>query len=266
MQNGCWRPGEGSSLDIASPAQDQHARPHPVRYPRRRVLRFVLRLLGGAAFAVLGRLKIEGHENLPKDGPFVMVANHFHFADPVALLWLSRRQVEFIGGRVFVFAPKTVRLLPYLWGYMQAFRGGYSRNTLRASLGVLEQGGIVALFPEGGTWAQVLRPPRPGAAFLAVESGVPVVPVGLDGFTGLFRQWRPQLTVRIGAPIGPFAVSAGGAERRSEIDGVSETIMHAIAELIPPERHGVYSDDEALRRDGEKVAAFPFHADRMRGM
>lgn len=255
-------------MNIASKAErdEAHGQAHPVRYPRRRVLRFVLRMLGGMAFAVLGRLKIEGRENLPDNGPFIMVANHFHFADPVALLWLSRRQVEFIGGRVFVFAPKTVRLLPYLWGYMQAFRGGYSRNTLRASLGVLEQGGIVALFPEGGTWAQVLRPPRPGAAFLAVESGMPVVPVGLDGLTNLFKRWRPELTIRIGKPTGPFAITGNGAERRSEIDAISETIMHAIANLIPAERHGVFSKDEALRRQGEKVADFPFHEDRMRGM
>lgn len=238
----------------------------PVSYPRRRVVRFILRMLTGLAFAALGRLRIEGRENLPNGEPFIMVANHFHFADPAALLWLSRRQVEFVGGRVFVFAPRIVHFFPYLWGYMQAFRGGYSRNTLRASLGVLDQGGIVALFPEGGTWAQVLRPPRPGAAYLAVESGVSVVPVGLDGMTDLFKRWRPELTIRVGKPIGPFATTAEGAGRRAEIDGVSEAIMQAIAELIPPERHGVYSDDETLRQQGEKVADFPFHVDRMRGM
>ena len=48
-------------------------------YPRRRVLRMVLRMLAGLAFAILGRVRIEGKENLPQGGPYIMVANHFPF-------------------------------------------------------------------------------------------------------------------------------------------------------------------------------------------
>ena len=240
-----------------------HAR---LPYPRRRIVRFILRQLAGIAFFILARLRVEGRENLPKSGPFILVANHFHFADPVALLWASRRQVEFIGGFRFVFAPKIVHFLPHLWGYFPAFRGGYSRKTLRSALDVLAQDGIVALFPEGGVWAQVLRPGRPGAAFLAVESGVPVVPVGIDGFPGLFKERRPRLTIRIGKPIGPFSAESAAHGRRAEIDAITGEIMQAIAALIPREKHGVYSDDPALRRAGEEVAEFPFDAPDMRGM
>ena len=49
-------------------------------YPRRRGIRFILRHMAGLAFFVLARLRIEGRENLPKSGPFILVANHFHFA------------------------------------------------------------------------------------------------------------------------------------------------------------------------------------------
>ena len=235
-------------------------------YPRRRGIRFILRHMAGLAFLVLARLRIEGRENLPKSGPFILVANHFHFADPVALLWASHRQVEFIGGFRFVFAPRIVHFLPHLWGYFPAFRGGYSRKTLRSALDVLAQDGVVALFPEGGVWAQVLRPGRPGAAFLAVESGVPVVPVGIDGFPGLFKQRRPELTIRIGRPIGPFSAAGVAHGRRGEIDAITDEIMRAIADLIPQDKHGVYSSDPELRRAGEEVAEFPFDAPDMRGM
>ena len=235
-------------------------------YPRRRLVRFVLRHLAGIAFFLLGRLRIEGRENMPKSGPFILVANHFHFADPVALLWLSRRQVEFIGGFRFVFAPKIVHFFPSLWGYFPAFRGAYSRQTLRSALNVLDQDGVVALFPEGGCWATVLRPARPGAAFLALQAGVQIVPVGLDGFTKLFHGWRPTLRIRIGKPIGPFSVEGNAVSRRSEIDAIGEKIMKAVAELIPPDRHGVYSSDPRLREAAKKVADFPFEREDMRGM
>lgn len=235
-------------------------------YPRRRLVRFILRQLAGIAFFILGRLHIEGRENLPKSGPVILVANHFHFSDPVAMLWMSRRQVEFIGGFRFVFAPKIVHFLPSLWGYFPAFRGGYSRQTLRSALHVLDQDGVIALFPEGGCWATVLRPARPGAAFLAVEAGVQVVPIGIDGFTSLFHAWRPRLTIRIGKPIGPFTKSSKEVSRRGELDKISESIMRAIAELIPADRHGVFSDDPDIREDAQKVAAFPFEREDMRGM
>lgn len=237
-----------------------------VPYPRRRLIRFVLKTLARVAFALVGRLEVSGRDNIPAAGPVILVANHFQFADPVALLVLPRRQVEFIGGFRFVNAPWIVRFIPHLWGYFPAFRGGYSRSTLRSALGVLEQGGIVALFPEGGSWAATLRPGRPGAAYLAVESQVAVVPVGLDGFTGLFRQWRPRLRVNIGRPIGPFSIPPDAAARRAGIDAVTGEIMAAIAALIPPARRGVYSDDPAVRETAEAVAAFPFEQDGMRGM
>ena len=81
-------------------------------YPRRRVLRLVLRSLAGLAFTILGRVRIEGRENLPQGGPYIMVANHFHFSDPVALLWVCRRQVEFIGGFRFIMVPRIVHSRP----------------------------------------------------------------------------------------------------------------------------------------------------------
>jgi len=253
----------GGHMEIAAETTAAANRP---AYPRRRAMRFTLRMLSGMAFSMVAKLQIEGRENLPEKGPFILVANHFHFADPVALLWLSRRQVEFIGGFRFVFAPRAVHFLPRLWGYFPAYRGGYSRQTLRSAIAVLDQDGVVALFPEGGIWAQVLRPPRPGAAFLALESGVPVVPIGLDGFTGLFKSWRPTLTIRVGKPLGPFRRNAPGGNRRAETDLVGDEIMTAIAGLIPADRHGVYSSDPALRQAALAVSAFPFERDELRGL
>ncbi|MCF6320566.1 MAG: 1-acyl-sn-glycerol-3-phosphate acyltransferase [Rhizobiaceae bacterium] len=237
-----------------------------MKYPRRIIIRFFLRLLAKFAFLVLGKLRITGLENIPKNGPVILVANHFHFADPVAMLVATNRQVEFVGGFRFPNAPAIVKFIPRLWGYFPVFRGAYSRKGLEAAKNVLAQDGVLGIFPEGGAWAQVLRPARPGAAFLGVETGAIIIPIGLVGFTDLFKKWRPELRINIGKPVGPFKTELSGKERRGELDRIGEHIMRQIAELLPHEYHGVFSADAELKNQAQSIASFPFERDDMRGM
>ena len=237
-----------------------------LKYPRRLLIRFILRMLAKFAFLLLGRLRIVGVQNIPKSGPIILVANHFHFADPVAMLVATNRQVEFVGGFRFPNAPAIVKFLPHLWGYFPVFRGAYSRKGLEAAKHVLDQGGVLGIFPEGGAWAQVLRPARPGAAFLAVKTDAQIIPIGLDGFDKLFKQWRPKLTITIGQPIGPFATKLSGKERRNALDDIGKILMKNIAKQLPEEVHGVFSNDKELKRQAGEVASFPFESDDMRGM
>lgn len=228
-------------------------------------MRGILRMLSKFAFFVLADLKIVGLENLPKDGPTILVANHFHFSDPVALLVASSRQVEFVGGFRFPNAPKIVHFLPSLWGYFSVHRGAYSGRALKAAQNVLAQDGVLGIFPEGGAWANVLRPPRPGAAFTAIYTGAKIVPLGLDGFENLFKQLRPKLTISIGEPIGPFQATKTGKHSREEINAVGEAIMMAIAAQLPEEKRGVYSTDKVLKQAALDVAAYPFDSKELRG-
>ncbi len=237
-----------------------------MKYPRRIIIRFFLRMLAKIAFLVLGKLRISGLENIPNNGPIILVANHFHFSDPVAMLVATNRQVEFVGGFRFPNAPAIVKFLPRLWGYFPVFRGAYSRKGLEAAKNVLAQDGVLGIFPEGGAWAQVLRPARPGAAFLGVETGALIIPIGLVGFDDLFKKWRPDLRINIGKPIGPFSTELSGKDRRVELDRIGEQIMRQIAELVPEEHHGVFSEDAELKNQAEAIASFPFERDDMRGM
>jgi len=77
-------------------------------------------------------------------------------------------------------------------------------------------------------------------------------------FSCLKRFRRANITIRIGKPIGPFASSARGRAGRSELDDVGDTILRAIAELLPPDVRGVYSDDPKLRQEAEASAEYPW--------
>lgn len=233
-----------------------------IRYPRRGFIRGILRAVTHVLLALLTDLHIEGLENLPENGPVLIVGNHFSYIDPVAIIRAIPRPIEFLGGFRNPGAPPLAAALPGLWGYYPVFRGTASRRALQAGESVLAQGGTLVVMPEGGNWATVLRPARPGVAFLATRTGAKVVPVGLDGLTDVFpclRQGhRARVTVRIGEPFGPFEVNGNGRERRAQLDDIGHEIMQHIAPLIPPERRGHYSADPAIRAAAQGTEVYPW--------
>jgi len=235
---------------------------------RRRPVRFILKQLSIPAFALLTRMEIHGEENLPEKGPLLVVGNHFSFIDPVAFVRMAPWPIEFVGGAVTPHAPLWTRIIPFLWGYHKLYRGTGAKDALRAAESILDNGGFLGIFPEAGNWATVLRPARPGPAFLAVRSGAPLLPVGLDGFTevfpSLFRGKRARVTIKIGKPFGPFQAIGNSRERRAQFDEIGHEIMRKIAELIPPNKRGHYSDDPAIREAAKGTEIYPW-ADKVEG-
>ncbi|MBM3153227.1 MAG: 1-acyl-sn-glycerol-3-phosphate acyltransferase [Chloroflexi bacterium] len=238
---------------------------HPFR---RRPVRFILKNLSIPAFALLTRIEINGLENLPTKGPLLVVGNHFSFIDPVAFVRMAPWPIEFVGGAFTPHAPLWTRIIPFLWGYHKLYRGTGSRDALRAAEQVLKNGGILGIFPEAGNWATVLRPARPGTAYLATRTGAPILPVGLDGFSevfpSLFKGRRARVTVNVGKPFGPFSASGTGRSRREQLDEIGHEIMRHIAPLIPPEKRGHYSDDPAIRNAAKGTEVYPW-AEKVEG-
>ncbi len=233
-------------------------------YPRRRSIRAVLQRLAGLALALLTDLEIVGRENLPQGGPLLVVANHFSYIDPVAMVYLAPWPIEFVGGFQMPNAPSWATWIPKVWGYYPVYRGTGSRYALRAAEAVLAQDGVLGIFPEAGSWATVLRPARPGAAYLATRTGAPILPMGFAGLVDVFPRLRQgrraHVTLRIGQPFGPFHATGRGRARRQQVDEIGHEIMRHIAELIPPERRGHYSDDPAIRAAAQGTEVYPWDA------
>jgi 1-acyl-sn-glycerol-3-phosphate acyltransferase len=231
-------------------------------YPRRRVIRAALKRLTYSIFAVLTDFKITGQENLPEGGPLLVIANHFSFVDPVVMIRSVPWPLEFIGGFELPNSPPVVRGLPKLWGYYPVFRGTGSRYALRAAEAVLAQDGVLGIYPEAGSWATVLRPARPGTAFLASRTGARLLPLGFDGVTDIFpalrRGMRAKVRVRIGKPFGPFRAEGRGRDRRRQLDEFGHEMMSRIARLLPPERRGHYSEDPAIREAARGTELYPW--------
>ena len=237
--------------------------PAEFRYPHRPTIRRFLRSLARLTLKSLTHFQVIGQKNIPANGPLLVVGNHFDYADPVAVIAALPFPLEFFAGTERPAAPTIAKWIPELWKIYPVVRGTSSRYALKAAEYVMQQNGVLGIFPEGGAWAQVLRPARPGTAFVATRTNAPILPVAITGlndiFTMLRQGKRTQLIIRIGRPFGPFTVSGRGRDRREQLDAIGHEIMQQIAALLPPEKRGIYSDDPTLRAEAEKVAAFPWN-------
>lgn len=232
-------------------------------YPRFPLKRRFFKMIGALAFRIFAKVEVVGSENLPEKGPIIVVANHFNFADPAILIHILPWHLEFLAGTNRPAAPnKLTASLPELWGVYNVQRGTSSRYAFNASSAILAQNGILAIFPEGGAWATVLRPARPGVPLIAAMNQAPILPIGIDGMTDFFplRPFfnRPKITLTVGKPFGPYDVSGRGKDRRVQLDQIGEELMQKIAELLPAEQRGICAADPALVEAAKAVSEFPW--------
>jgi 1-acyl-sn-glycerol-3-phosphate acyltransferase len=182
------------------------------------------------------RMRVTGREHEPATGPFIVVANHWSHLDPPAMGCAVRRRLAFMA-KEELFKPGIANWFMRSMGSFPVRRGASDRAAIRAALDVVGRGGALAMFPEGmRNPTGSLLPAQPGAAFLALRAGVPILPMGIlgtrDAFPkgAKFPRLRP-IRVRIGRPIRLDDIPRG----RDQIAIASDRIMRAIAALLEVE-------------------------------
>jgi 1-acyl-sn-glycerol-3-phosphate acyltransferase len=218
------------------------------------VLYAVLKPIVVAVMRLLFRVEGRGREHVPARGPVLLVANHSSFLDPPLVGGMTPRPLSFMAKEELFRVPLLGALIRRL-NARPVRREGADASALRASLRVLQEGGVLLVFPEGTRGPEgTLREPKAGAGMLAVLSGAPVVPVFVQG-SG--RAWprgrrlpRPaKVTVTFGPPRVFERRDAEG--RKTGYEAVSREIMAAIGRLASSTT-GV-SRAEAPRAAGETI-------------
>lgn len=194
------------------------------------------------ALLLLSRWQVAGRENVPRQGPLIVVANHMSFIDPPLLSASLPRRLRFMAKQE-IFRPLPLRLLFSGWGAFPVRRGRGSRDALREADKTLGHGLALALFPEGRRSRGQLQRARRGTALLALRSGAPLLPVAITGsqrirsFGDIFR--RPTITVTVGPP---FQIEPpSGRATAQQLGALADTIMEHIARLLPEDYRGAYS-------------------------
>jgi len=131
-------------------------------------------------FKLFFRLKVTGRQNIPQDGPFIIVANHSSLLDPI-ILGVSINPIIIFVAAAYLF---KIRWLGYLLRKANSIPVQRENDikAIKQSLKILQRDGVLGIFPEGGIDRQKNNlPVRAGAAYLATKVGVPIVPIKIKG-------------------------------------------------------------------------------------
>jgi 1-acyl-sn-glycerol-3-phosphate acyltransferase len=159
------------------------------------------RVISRVILRLFFRLTITSRERIPASGPLVVVANHESLLDAfVVAAVLKDRYVTFLSAPWLYSVPVVGWVLRSI-GALPAYTEGSDVSTPREAIRVLEKGGTVVVFPEGGISRNQLYG---GAVFFAGKAGAPLVPLRITGTKKALPlgRWWPSLYTRIGVSVG----------------------------------------------------------------
>lgn len=198
-------------------------------------------LVTGIAY-VFFRMRPIAAENAPASGPVILAPNHFSFFDHFFLAAALRRKVRFMA-KSQLFNPPLQFIYTH-GGVFPVLRGRRDEEAFKTAHAILDRGDMVLMYLEGGrSRTGDLGEARPGVGRLALESGVPVVPVAIFGSQGA-RNWKrlqfPKVTVHFGDPV-----------RFERVEHPSREQSQAAAELVFEQVRELYY---GLQRHGRRRA------------
>ena len=196
---------------------------------------------------LLWRIRVVGLEHVPQSGGFVLAPSHRSMMDIPFVTIVTHRRIRFMGKASLFGVPVLGAIFRALGGFPVA-RDGTDRKAVRESMALLDAGEVLCVYPEGTRQhGPKIQPLQPGAAYFALRSGVPIVPVGIAGAEEIMRVKKDpiprfgRVTIVIGAPLQPEARTKG-VVARERVDALTATLSDALQVVL---------DDAYELRDGK---------------
>jgi 1-acyl-sn-glycerol-3-phosphate acyltransferase len=217
-----------------------------------------VRLVTSVYAWIFFRTRAINPEHVPHDGPVILAPNHFSFMDHFFLGASIRRKVRFMA-KSQLFKP------PMQWiyspgGVFPVRRGYADEEAFITANGILERGGCIAMYSEGGRSrsGKLGDNVRRGIGRLALESGAAIVPVAIHGSSRV-RNWKrlqfPKVTVLYGDPIRWERMAEPTPEQQQQVaNEIFSEIRALYAQLDSLGRSGVLRQVRELRRAARRRA------------
>lgn len=223
-------------------------RPDLVRLPQMTFARRAFRVFAHGLMKFVAKVclnvSFEGMENFPQKGPLLVIINHLGDADTPALISTLPLTPDAMGKIELYDLPILGKLMDW-YGVIWLHRGRADTRALRAALAGLAEGRMILIAPEGRySVTGALEEGGGGAAFLALKSGAPVLPIAITGTENpnVYGNMRKFRRARVHVTVGKMFQLTGQAKSRQEVvDLGTRQIMQALASLLPEKYHGEYS-------------------------
>jgi 1-acyl-sn-glycerol-3-phosphate acyltransferase len=214
-------------------------------------MRAILRWLIRFVIDLIARVEIQGFENIPKEGGFVIATNHLGRLD-VALLFYALE-----GDFILPVAEKYEH--HWLFGPIGNAMGGIWLDRFNADVGSIREilarmkaGGILVIAPEGTrSKTEAMAEGKPGVAYLAMKAGVPIAPIALAGTEDrviveqLTRLKKSEIKIVVGPSFRLPPIK--GRDRDAALKQYTDEIMCRIGVLLPEKYRGVYAEHPRLK-------------------
>lgn len=200
----------------------------------------------------LWKMRLEGYERLPADGPAILCPNHVSFLDSAFLMITVPRRISFVGKAEYMDSWKTRHLFPMM-GMIPIDREGGEKAeaALKAAEAVLRRGELFGIFPEGTRSRDgALYKGHTGAARLALKVGCPIYPVGVVGTDQIqppdakVPKLFKECSITIGRPVDVGRYRAR-ADDRMVLRQIIDEVMFEIREMTGQEYRNVYATKQA---------------------
>ena len=212
---------------------------------KRSILRSVFRFI----FWVLANVSVDGSENIPSTGGYLLTMNHLGIVDsPLLFSVIKRNDVTGLAALKHKSNPFLRWLVTQVNGiWIDRERADF--QALKEARSYLQMGWLVGIAPEGTrSDTHALIEAKSGVAFLADKMGVKIVPIGVTGTENslkkMFTLKRPKITLQIGEPFRLPPIDR--KNRDADLQRNTDEIMCRIAAMLPHEYRGFYADHPRL--------------------
>ena len=188
----------------------------------RRIVIALLRVI----FLILFRVEKVGEKNIPKEGAYIVCANHRSNWDPPILV-SSIKRISYIMAKEELFKNNFIKWIAKKCCVFPVKRGKMDIESMKFALKVLKDEQILVIFPEGTrNGMEKNGRAQNGTAFMALKTGVPVIPVGIQGTLKPFH----KVKLNYGKPL-DFSKYKTNKPEKELLDKVSKEIMDNIIML-----------------------------------
>ena len=143
------------------------------------------------------RIKVNGKENLPKEGAALVCPNHVHALDTVLVVVHANRKINVLA-KEELFESRFLRFLAKVFGVYPVKQNSADLGAIKTSLKLLKNKELLLIYPEGTRKGMEKgKPLKNGPMTIAIKAGVPIVPVGIKGTFKAFS----KITINIGKPM-----------------------------------------------------------------